>query len=387
MEYWPRSIRANGHLMLNGNKMAKSTGNFMTLEQLVQKFGADATRIAIADAGDGVNDANFEEDVADNNILRLHNLREWCQEQVAGESTLRIGNADNFYDKLFDNEMNCVVRECYAHYEATNYKLALKSALYDLTSARDFYREAATATGNNMHKDIVLRYIRTQALLLAVIAPHWSEQIWLEVLGEKSSIQVARFPEAGEPDAALSATFEYVRNISSNITSAEASQAKKKAKGRNTDFDPSRPKKLTIFVAENFPSWQEKYVDLLKSVWNNESKSIDEAKLMSNMKAIAGAEMKKAMAFVQLMKRRLVAGEDESAVFNRKLVFDERSALKEISPGLKRAASLAEVQIVVIDGQGSATTYPEGAKVETLPQPAEGSVPGIPTFLFENVSQ
>jgi leucyl-tRNA synthetase len=62
-QYWPKGIRANGHLMLNGEKMSKHTGNFLTLEETVKKFGADAARIAFADAGDGVEDANFEEKV------------------------------------------------------------------------------------------------------------------------------------------------------------------------------------------------------------------------------------------------------------------------------------------------------------------------------------
>ena len=51
-KFWPKGIRANGHLMLNNSKMSKSTGNFMTLEQIVKKFGADAARITLADAGD-----------------------------------------------------------------------------------------------------------------------------------------------------------------------------------------------------------------------------------------------------------------------------------------------------------------------------------------------
>jgi len=70
-KYWPTGIRANGHLMLNGEKMSKSTGNFLTLSETVNKFGADAARIAFADAGDSVEDANFEEKVANAAILRL----------------------------------------------------------------------------------------------------------------------------------------------------------------------------------------------------------------------------------------------------------------------------------------------------------------------------
>lgn len=38
----------------------------------VKKFGADATRLALADAGDGVEDANFEEYTANASILRLY---------------------------------------------------------------------------------------------------------------------------------------------------------------------------------------------------------------------------------------------------------------------------------------------------------------------------
>ena len=76
---WPRGMNANGHLMLNGKKMSKSTGNSMTLRQGLEKFGTDATRLTLADAGDGVEDANFDEKVANANILRVHTLLGWCE--------------------------------------------------------------------------------------------------------------------------------------------------------------------------------------------------------------------------------------------------------------------------------------------------------------------
>lgn len=116
-EYWPQNIRANGHLLLNGEKMSKSTGNFLTLSDAVGKFGADATRIALADAGDGVEDANFEEKVANSNILRIFTLKEWIEEVVADQS-LRSGSVDGFWDRLFQNELSGLVWEARKHYEA-----------------------------------------------------------------------------------------------------------------------------------------------------------------------------------------------------------------------------------------------------------------------------
>ena len=40
-ERWPQAIRANGHLLLNNEKMSKSTGNFLTLTDAIGKFSAD----------------------------------------------------------------------------------------------------------------------------------------------------------------------------------------------------------------------------------------------------------------------------------------------------------------------------------------------------------
>ncbi len=64
------------------------------------------------------------------------------------------------------------------------FKSALKSGFYDFTGARDLYREATKAAGLGMHRELVLRYIELQALLLAPLAPHWADYIWREVIGK-----------------------------------------------------------------------------------------------------------------------------------------------------------------------------------------------------------
>lgn len=40
-----------------------------------------------------------------------------------------------------------------------------------------------------MHRDVILRYIELQALMLAVIAPHWAEYVWLEILKKVSDFR------------------------------------------------------------------------------------------------------------------------------------------------------------------------------------------------------
>ncbi|KAL1441111.1 hypothetical protein MTO96_008853 [Rhipicephalus appendiculatus] len=72
-EKWVLGMRANGHLLLNSEKMSKSTGNFLTLADALDKFSADGMRLALADAGDGIEDANFVETMADAwNLASVH---------------------------------------------------------------------------------------------------------------------------------------------------------------------------------------------------------------------------------------------------------------------------------------------------------------------------
>lgn len=47
--------------------MSKSTGNFMTLRECMNQFGIDASRLALGDSGDTMDDANFDSTVANAN--------------------------------------------------------------------------------------------------------------------------------------------------------------------------------------------------------------------------------------------------------------------------------------------------------------------------------
>jgi len=56
--------------------MSKSLGNFYTVSDICKLYGADATRIALAEAGDTLDDANFVLANAENAILKLAHLYE-----------------------------------------------------------------------------------------------------------------------------------------------------------------------------------------------------------------------------------------------------------------------------------------------------------------------
>lgn len=63
-----------------------------------------------------------------------------------------------------------------ANYTKMLFKEALRSGFFELQAARDKYRELCAE--DTMHRDLVLQYIRMQALLMAPICPHVAEHVW-----------------------------------------------------------------------------------------------------------------------------------------------------------------------------------------------------------------
>jgi leucyl-tRNA synthetase len=95
--------------------MSKSTGNFLTLSQAIEKFSADGMRLALADAGDSVEDANFAENVAESGILRLFTFVEWVKEVLGADNVTIPLRSDpeniTFHDAVFESEMNKLVAD------------------------------------------------------------------------------------------------------------------------------------------------------------------------------------------------------------------------------------------------------------------------------------
>jgi leucyl-tRNA synthetase len=89
----------------------------------------------------------------------------------------------------------------------TNFRAALQTGFYKLQAARDAYR---TNVGNEgMNKDLILRFIEVQAILMAPIIPHFSEYLWTK-LGKPGTVRKASYPVAGKIDHVILAQIEFL---------------------------------------------------------------------------------------------------------------------------------------------------------------------------------
>ncbi|KAL0651108.1 hypothetical protein Bca4012_093799 [Brassica carinata] len=205
---WPRGIRCNGHIMLNSEKMSKSTGNFRTLRQAIEEFSATATRFSLADAGDGLDDANFVFETANAAILRLTKELTWMEEVLGAESSLRTGPPSTYADKVFENDMNIAIKLTEKAYKDCLFREALKNGFYDLQAARDEHRLSC-----GMNHDLILTFMDVQTRLIEPICPHFAEYVWRKLLKKQGCVVKAGWPTtSNEPDLVLKGANKYLQD-------------------------------------------------------------------------------------------------------------------------------------------------------------------------------
>ncbi|XP_042547982.1 leucine--tRNA ligase, cytoplasmic [Dipodomys spectabilis] len=339
---WPVAVRANGHLLLNSEKMSKSTGNFLTLTQAADKFSADGMRLALADAGDTVEDANFVEAMADAGILRLYTWVEWVKEMVANWDSLRSGPASTFNDKVFASEMNAGIIKTDQNYEKMMFKEALKTGFFEFQAAKDKYRELAI---EGMHRDLVFRFIEVQTLLLAPFCPHVCEHIWT-LLGKTDSIMNASWPVAGPVDESLIRSSQYLMEVAHDLR-LRLKNYTMPAKGKKADKQPpQRPSHCTIYVAKNYPPWQHSTLSLLRNHFEANSGKLPDNKViaseLSNLPELK-KYMKKVMPFVAMIKENVEKMGPH--VLDLQLEFDEQAVLIENIVYLTNSLELEHIEI------------------------------------------
>lgn len=184
------------------------------------------------------------------------------------------------------------------------YKEALRTGFYELQSTRDWYREVTADVG--MHAGLIKYWIKTAALLVAPIAPHFAEHLWTDLLKEPKSIQLALWPETSAPvERTVIDSAGYMRSTLKSIRDAEISMSKKGGKGakmKGMAFDPAKPKAVRVFVATKYPDWQETCIEILKGATDMNTGVVDDAKVREEITKKGLIKDKKTMPFVMNIK-------------------------------------------------------------------------------------
>jgi leucyl-tRNA synthetase len=290
---WPIGIRANGHLKLNGKKMSKSTGNFLTAIESIRLFSATGLRIGLADSGDGADDANFDVSAVKSAVARLIAFIDFIQNPPMEMRTEPSG----FADELFDARISRSIKDADVAYAKFMFRAALKASFFEL---QNWWADYVTMLGGvPVCAEIRTRYIETFVLLNAPIVPQWSDHVWRTVLGHTETVCNGPFPEPRPYDPVV---FYKERLLSKTVDTIRFKvRAMKKAGKLN---------QAAVWVATEFDSKQHKCLDILRAAYDQEKGQFKEAEIDVAVQAaiddgtvLTAANRKEWMPFLQFTKQ------------------------------------------------------------------------------------
>ena len=193
-----------------GRKMSKSLGNGIDPLMIIEKYGADALRFALATGNSPGNDMRFSDEKIEasrNFSNKIWNAARFVlmnldieKIELPSEDKLRIE------DKWILSKLNRLIKEVSANIESFELGVAL-SKIYDFIwdNFCDWYIELLKPRFNdkgsedNKTAQNVIAYVLTQALkLLHPYMPFITEEIYQSLPHEDASIMISAYPEYTE---------------------------------------------------------------------------------------------------------------------------------------------------------------------------------------------
>jgi leucyl-tRNA synthetase len=330
---WPKGYYCNGHVLVDAEKMSKSKGNFLMMNDTVEKYSADATRFACADAGDSLDDANFSRETADSAIVSLSNEETWIMETLSSND-LRTGDEFNFMDKVLINEVNRLIGACGDSFAAMQFREGVQKGWFEMLLARNDYRSWCNDSSIPIHKTVISKWIEALIILICPICPHWSEALWSKI-GKEGLAVKAPWPVADEEDKLLTRQAKFLRDSLKKFRGIVG-----KAKKGWTE--------ASIVVTNSYPEWKENVLKFMQEQYSDDTGF--PTTFMKDMKKWSGQNVtdkkmiKGTMQFGSFVKAE--AQEVGRVAMDLELPFDQKSILEVSLKYLKSQLNLSTLNIV-----------------------------------------
>ncbi|KMV65924.1 leucyl-tRNA synthetase [Encephalitozoon cuniculi EcunIII-L] len=248
-KHWPKRMFTNGHLMLNSEKMSKSSGNYMTVDESLDKFGVSSTRMCLAVCGDGNEDANFVESNANAFVLKLYSYVKMIEELCTGRSLnpcildLMKGYGEmGFADRFLMQTISMNVAHATRAHEDMTYRDVVKYGFYEMVHAKEMYHILG---GTN--NEILFLLCKAMTQLLYPIIPSLARYLIETYFYSNFSLPVPFLSDTAEIDGV-----SYLKNTLKRLV---AQKRRKK-----------RCEVVEILVGVEYSEWKRKCMSIIDQI-------------------------------------------------------------------------------------------------------------------------
>ena len=385
-DYMTRGYYCNGYILVDGQKMSKHLGNFLTASDLVESYGADASRITLADCGDSLDDANFLREISNLSVNRLYSFENFVKiliNEVWMKNEFKISDPDdkieynNLFDKIFDNNINYLIKEAQKSYEEMKYKNVLKHAFYEMINVKDQYILFNENDYKKLNPTLMIKFLKSFFIINNPIIPHFTEYMYntyLNPIFDKFKLNdkkieflcKASYPKiTQEIDKKLFDYNKYLNKVIQNIR--ETASKKNRKKSNNSNGEKNGVEVKVLFSKEYSPILKE-VLQILRNIYYSEDNKnvLNEVvvpkyknEILSNNKYDIN-EKKKMLEFAAFKIKEVESYGLEA--LNENLEFNEE-VLNNNAELFKKLAKLEEIEIA----EYNETNKPKGCKDTAIP--------------------
>ncbi len=184
-DHLPQGIGVNGMLSIERKKMSKSKGNFITLKDALNQFGADATRCALLLGGEGMNDPDWRRESVGDVKSKLRGFISLTDSIIENAKETNTEHLEEWLISVLQHRIKSVTENM----ESLKTRTALENALFEVWNDFRWYIRRKETFDSKVLKDALETWTR----LLAPFAPYMCEEIWSK-MGHEDFVSLADWP-------------------------------------------------------------------------------------------------------------------------------------------------------------------------------------------------
>ncbi|MFP4655031.1 MAG: leucine--tRNA ligase [Methanohalobium sp.] len=305
---WPQAIAVNGFVSLEGQKMSKSKGPLLTLNDAVESYGADVSRVYILSNAEQTQDADWRASGIEATKKQIDRFYNFAKGIINSDISQNKGELHQI-DRWMLSRLQHYIEETNNALDTIKTRNAIQNSFFFLSNDVKWYQRRG---GNALLYDILDVWVR----LMSPFAPHICEEIWESMRHKESDfVSLAAYPDH-DPEL-----IDNAAELGEDLISCTLSDIEEIIKVTKIN-----PRKIVIYTS---PEWKIEAYHRALSMHNEGNLNI--GNLMKNLMQDPEIKSygKEVQKFVQKIAPNITSMDREKfdKIYNANL--DEESALKE----------------------------------------------------------
>jgi len=191
------ALLSQGMVIKDGAKMSKSKGNVVDPDDMIRRFGADATRLFTLFAAPPERDLEWTESGVEGASRFLNRLWRFIHAHAdeikgAGRGPGALSDAARAFRRLIHETVKRVTADVERDF---HFNTAISAVMELVNALQEFERDSLDRVAGAERAALLREAVETTLLLLGPVCPHMTEELW-QALGHRESLFRQAWPAA-----------------------------------------------------------------------------------------------------------------------------------------------------------------------------------------------